>query len=99
MMVFVPALSSYCGITPILLIWKQSSVIIPPHSVRVSVSIYDVDGRLVKNLISNEMLSQGYHEVYRNGRDQQGNVTPSGVYLCVLKSKGNVKAVKLLAIK
>ncbi|HDP99497.1 MAG TPA: T9SS type A sorting domain-containing protein [bacterium] len=70
-----------------------------PHSDRVNVSIYDVHGRLVKNLISNEMLSRGYHEVYWDGRDQQGNVISSGVYLCMLKSEENVKAIKLVTIK
>lgn len=69
------------------------------HSARVSVSIYDIHGRLVNNLISNEMVSQGYHECYWNGRDQQGNVISSGVYLCMLESEGNVKAIKLVAIK
>lgn len=70
-----------------------------PHSARVSVSIYDVHGRLVKNLISNEMLSRGYHEIYWNGRDQQGNVVSSGVYLCVLELRGNVAATKLVVVK
>ncbi|MFZ5519432.1 MAG: YCF48-related protein [Candidatus Zhuqueibacterota bacterium] len=70
-----------------------------PQAARISVAIYDIGGRLVKSLISNEMLSIGYHEVRWSGRDQQGNVVPSGVYLCTLKSKENVKAIKLVAIK
>jgi len=66
---------------------------------RLSISIYDTYGRLVKSCIDNEMFPRGFHEVKWDGRDQQGNAVSSGVYLGTFRSKRNVKTIKLVVIK
>jgi len=70
-----------------------------PKASRVSLSIYDIRGRVVRKLLNKRSLSSGYHKVLWNGRDQQGKSISSGVYLCILESEGNYSVKKLVAIK
>lgn len=51
-----------------------------PISVEVQLSVYDIRGRLVRNLVRGE-LAAGRHEISWQGRDGQGRAAPSGVYL------------------
>jgi hypothetical protein len=46
---------------------------------RVTISIFDVSGRLVRTLLD-EPKDPGRHVVTWNGRDHSGSVVPSGVY-------------------
>ena len=46
---------------------------------RVSIDIFDVNGRLVKNLL-NERRSGGRHSVQWNGTNNSGSTVPSGIY-------------------
>jgi len=69
------------------------------QSQKIIVSVYDINGQLVKELIKNEVLSPGYHEVQWDGKDQKGNVVASGIYLCALESRRHIKTIKLVAIK
>ncbi|MGP8322305.1 MAG: YCF48-related protein [Methanosarcinaceae archaeon] len=66
---------------------------------QVSISIYNVLGRLVNNLIDNEIINSGYHEVYWNGKNQREEVISSGIYLCTFDYSGNYKAIKMITIK
>ena len=70
-----------------------------PKASRVSLSIYDIRGRVVRKLLNKRSLSSGYHKVLWDGRDQQGKSISSGVYLCILESEGNYSVKKLVAIK
>lgn len=47
---------------------------------RVSISIYDLAGRLVRALVTNERFPAGAHEVLWNGRDGKGRGVASGTY-------------------
>lgn len=52
---------------------------------RVSLRIYDLRGRMVRNLVD-ETLPAGKHQAAWNGRDESGRVLASGVYHYVLKT-------------
>lgn len=51
----------------------------------MAVSIFDVHGRLVRTLTQG-IMAAGIHLIKWNGLDDQGNILPSGVYLCKLES-------------
>ena len=50
----------------------------------VELSIYDITGRFVQTLVS-ETMGPGEHIVQWDGRDENSNVFPSGVYFCRLR--------------
>jgi hypothetical protein len=54
------------------------------HSGLVSLNIYDILGRKVKTLVS-ENLSSGYKSVLWDGKDDFGNEVSSGIYFYQLK--------------
>jgi len=61
-------------------------------------SIYNVRGDLIKNLV-NEDKPGGDHDVFWDGRDDQGRVVATGIYPFViesneLKSKGKIAVIK-----
>jgi hypothetical protein len=51
-----------------------------PARTAVSLKIYDIQGRLVKTLVKQEMEA-GNHQVVWDGKDEAGNAAASGVYL------------------
>jgi hypothetical protein len=51
-----------------------------------SVQMFDVKGRLVRNLMAQQDLSPGIHAVTVDGRNEQGNRLASGVYFYRVRS-------------
>lgn len=51
-----------------------------PRATSISLRVYDLAGRLVRELVQGD-LAAGSHRVVWNGADQQGQRQPSGVYL------------------
>ncbi len=51
-----------------------------PSQEAVSLCVFDLQGRLVRTLLSGEMLTQGRHEAVWNGRDDAGRQVASGTY-------------------
>ena len=47
----------------------------------VELKIYDLQGRLIRVLVADELFKPGVHEVEWNGRDGRGANVASGVYL------------------
>jgi flagellar hook assembly protein FlgD len=68
------------------------------NSAFVDLTIYDLLGRKVKTLIS-ENLSPGYKSVLWDGTDESGKEVPSGIYLYELKAGGLSKSKKLVLLK
>jgi hypothetical protein len=56
-----------------------------PARTRVSLRVYDVAGRLVR-VLEDAMVGPGTHAVDWDGRDDDGQTLPSGVYFCRLAS-------------
>lgn len=64
----------------------------------VSISVFDIKGRLIKNL-TNEFAKSGYHSVSWNGRDSKGRLVSSGLYLIRMTSKDSTQVIKSCIIK
>jgi len=62
----------------------------------VGIAIFDVGGRLVRRL--DRRLSAGRHEVAWDGRDEQGQVAPSGVLFYEVRSDGVRQTKKLVRL-
>lgn len=61
----------------------------------VSLKIYTVSGKLIRNLSDNTMTSPDYHEIVWDGRDKWGNLVANGVYFFKLTAKGYDKTRKV----
>ncbi len=64
-----------------------------------SVQVFDVRGRMVRNLMQRQYLTPGVHEVTIDGRNEQGNRLSSGTYFYRIQSgegpiKGSFQVLK-----
>jgi len=68
-----------------------------PHEARVSLKIYDISGRLVQDLV-HENMAAGEHSVRWMGRDNAGKSVASGTYFVrlVAGSETSVKSMVLV---
>jgi hypothetical protein len=64
----------------------------------VSVSIYNMSGRLVKTIVNNEDFSTGEHSVQWNGVDSRGAAVTPGVYFCRLNTGSTVLSTRLVMV-
>jgi hypothetical protein len=64
----------------------------------VQLSIYNIQGQEVRTLISSHM-NPGQHTVNWDGRDNRGQLVPSGVYLYRLSVHGMVQTKKMTFMK
>jgi len=64
----------------------------------VTLTIYDLLGKKIKSLISENQMP-GSYSVTWNGRNEQGNRTPSGVYVYTLKTNSFMETKKMLMLK
>ena len=69
-----------------------------PKRMNVSVKIYNILGQLVKTLVD-EPVRGGHHAIHWDGRNNQGNLITTGLYIVRLQSKDKVAVKKLLLIK
>ena len=72
-----------------------------PKADRVNLSIYDVSGRLVCELVDG-YAEAGYHQVTWNGKNDSGDRIASGVYFARLKADSNdwnISVEKLVLLK
>ena len=68
------------------------------ESGNISVSIYDVSGRLVKTL-ANGFIDSGNHSLVWNGKDNQEQIVSAGLYICKLKGDGFEINRKMIMMK
>lgn len=64
----------------------------------VDVTVYDMLGREIKNLVS-KVQGPGSYSVVWNAEDQIGNRVPSGMYVYTLKTSSTVETRKMLLMK
>ena len=67
-----------------------------PKSTRISLDIFDILGRKIKTLASNEYRKPGYYEIKWNGKNDQGRDVASGLYLLYLRTAEYKKAIKMI---
>jgi hypothetical protein len=58
---------------------------VPATTATAQVKIYDVRGRLVRQLLNNTPIDATY-EVIWNGRDDAGQLAPTGIYIVYLQA-------------
>ena len=61
----------------------------------VHLQIYDINGRLVKNIVNNN-LQQGRQTISWNGQNESGNDLSNGLYLIYLRAGDKISSRKIL---
>jgi hypothetical protein len=69
-----------------------------PKREHVRISVYNVEGKLVKNLL-NGVLDKGLKRVRWDGTDSYGRPVSSGVYFCRLNAAGDVLTKKMVLLR
>ena len=69
-----------------------------PVAQRVSLVVYDLQGRRVATLLSGEMTA-GRHEIVWGGRDHRGEAVSSGAYFCRLNVGSTVVTRQMLLLR
>ena len=69
-----------------------------PDRVHVTLSIYDVAGRLVRT-VANEVMNVGHQERIWDGKDIAGREATSGVYFCCLTAGKQMISRKMVMLK
>ena len=69
-----------------------------PERARVTLSIYDVQGRLMRTLVD-EIIGEGYRERIWDGRDAGGSEVGSGVYFCRLAAGNKTLTRKMVLLR
>ena len=69
-----------------------------PQPQHVILSVYDVQGRLVTNLVS-KTLAAGFHTVQWNGHNSAGQPAASGVYVYMLETNYIRSSKQLLLLR
>jgi flagellar hook assembly protein FlgD len=70
-----------------------------PTAAAVDIAVYDVHGRLIRNLMTHEDRSAGRYQVEWDGRDNGGAKVSSGVYFCRLQSGQFSATRKMMMVK
>ena len=65
----------------------------------VTVTLFDVRGSIVRELVTGQVLRPGLHQVELDGRDDRGNPIRSGVYLYQVSMPDQVIGGKLLIVR
>jgi len=69
-----------------------------PEEARVSLKIYDAEGRLVTTLVDRR-LRPGPYEATWHGEARLGPAVASGIYFAVLESNGRVQTQKMILLR
>jgi hypothetical protein len=69
-----------------------------PESRRVRVSVYNIKGQKVKDLLNDEMM-RGSHRVIWDGKDNSNRSVSSGIYFIRLESMGKSSIRKAMLLK
>ena len=69
-----------------------------PSDSFVSISVYNIMGQKVANLVSGEVLA-GYHQVQWDGTNLNGESVASGVYVYTINADGFTSVKKMLLMK
>jgi hypothetical protein len=65
----------------------------------VSVSVYDLQGRLVRTLAGGGLLEAGVRELRWDGRDADGREVANGVYLCRVEADGQAASRRMVVLR
>ena len=66
---------------------------------KITIEVFNILGKKISTLISNKEMPAGHREVRWNGKDDAGNVVPSGVYIYKLSSDESFVTQKMMLLK
>ena len=69
-----------------------------PDDGKVEVIIYDMMGKLIKNLV-NEKQSSGQNSIIWNATNNSGNQVSAGLYIYTVKTSNHKQSKKMLLVK
>jgi hypothetical protein len=69
-----------------------------PQSQKVSIAIFDVNGRLIKTLASVQMRT-GTHKLVWDARDEQGNAVAAGIYILRFNANNYIGTKKIIVAR
>ena len=78
-------------------VYQTISYSIPDDSF-ISVNIYNLKGQLVKHIFEGDQIS-GEHQIYWNGKDNNGQNTGTGIYLYKIETNNKVFIRKIMLIR
>lgn len=70
-----------------------------PNSGEVDIRVFDLTGRVVRRLTSNEVYQAGRHSVPWNGRCDRGRKVAAGSYLVRMRVGGEIHQRKIMLMK
>jgi len=70
-----------------------------PRQEEVTLRIFDLSGRLVRELIAGEFRAPGRHEIVWNGRDDAGRQVASGTYFYRLEAGEFAETKRMVLVK
>lgn len=70
-----------------------------PEGAPVSLSVYDVKGRLVRSLVDTDAHAPGRFDVRWDGRDEAGSRVASGIYFYRLEAGDFVESRSMVMLK
>jgi hypothetical protein len=69
-----------------------------PRPAKMHLAVYDVNGRLLKNL-RRDNAPAGHHLIVWDTRDEQGNALPSGAYFTILRTEQELCRIKTVLLR
>ncbi len=69
-----------------------------PKDGKVSVTIYDLTGQRVSELLNTEQIA-GWHKIRWSGNSDNGIQMPAGIYLVTVNTGNSIKTMKLIFVK
>ncbi len=78
---------------------SEQSQLVTDYGLPITLKIYDVSGRLVKDLSLPTAYSLLPTVAIWDGRDDRNKLLTPGIYFCVLKTPDCVKREKILLVK
>jgi hypothetical protein len=70
-----------------------------PRPENVDLRVYDLAGRLIRTLVSNEHKALGRHSIIWDGTDNSGRVQPAGVYVVKLNAGEHSAGQRVMLVK
>lgn len=64
---------------------------------QTKISISDMNGKLIRTVFDDVLLS-GYHHLYWDGKNDEGNEAAPGIYLCMIKCNESGRTIKIVKL-
>ena len=70
-----------------------------PQIEKVSIKVYDIQGKLIKNIVDHELMNPGSYQVKWDGTDLVGAKVASGIYFARMQAGSFMQTKKMMMLK